>query len=525
MHSIAVLSSALFYCVATVVSSQPGKVELSGVPLTAAVFWAIQKSKEDQPTPRGLVTLVQPNNEKDFHVALKVGASKPRFNEGHNGRLPMPLETQSFKVKKDADDPNRQLTQEGSIHGGKIEDIVQRELSHQDEDEAQCSAMADGSLTCRAEDYIGEGLDVDFICPASASTLSDCLTCAIVGADNAYQCISCTVCSSDTVVGYDCSNVAEGDCVVKDCNGKCASTGPEANVSPARAQTNTPTSSSSPATAIVCLVVAVIAAVGLAAFLLVRRRTTRIPRVTPRGGGNSSSSIVSDIYIEDVSKTSSSKRPRWLSHHLGSIKELTSDRNEGSSKIPVPASGEVDEESLFVDSLTERPITALGDADEESVGGISFSSITSGYSYSVANWSLPPAEESVGRNSFSSITSGYSYPAANWSLPPASAANEQSSYWTQDDDISVTEFEVRAPAGSLGVALETPGGREPRVHEINSHCPLAGRVRVGDRLVAVDGRNVTSWNATAISRLIASKKHNAVRELIFARPKETHRFT
>jgi hypothetical protein len=212
-----------------------------------------------------------------------------------------------------------------------------------------------------------------------------------------------------------------------------------------------------------------------------------------------SSSTINDIYIEDASKASSSKSsfPKWLSHRLGSTKESSFDSTEetkgSTSEIPLTAPSGVDEESLFASNLTDGPTYALDEADEESIG----------------------------ETTLNSIISGYSYPAANWSLPPASIADDftMSSYWTKDDDIAVTEFEVRAPAGALGVVLETPNGGVPRIHHIYSNSLLAGRVRLGDRLVAVDGRNVTSMNAAAVSRLIASKKDNAVRELIFARPK------
>jgi hypothetical protein len=77
---------------------------------------------------------------------------------------------------------------------------------------------------------------------------------------------------------------------------------------------------------------------------------------------------------------------------------------------------------------------------------------------------------------------------------------------------------VRAPAGGLGIVLETPYGGVQRVNHINRNGPLAGRVRLDDRLVAVDSINVTLMTAAAVSRLIASKKDNTVRELIFARP-------
>ena len=257
---------------------------------------------------------------------------------------------------------------------------------------------------------------------------------------------------------------------------------------------------------IVGSVAASIAALGLVAFLLARRANQKT-RVSPHLGigKDSVADIYTEEYIEKGTKSSRLERPfpRWLSRHLGTIMEATPDKDEGTqeshSTIPFPDPSNVDEESLFVSSLTDVPINALGDADEESVGA----------------------------TTFSSISTGCSYPAATWSLPAVSMADSQvdstrNCYWTKDDEISVTEFEIKAPAGSLGMVLETTDGGAPKVHEIKSYGPLAGRVRVGDRLVAVDGKNVTSWCAAAVSRLIASKKYNPVRELIFARPKEKH---
>jgi hypothetical protein len=89
------------------------------------------------------------------------------------------------------------------------------------DDEMLCSEMADGSLTCREEDYPGEDFHVDFSCPDSASTMSDCSSCKIVSDDNTTQCNSCTICAD--MVAYDCSNIAEGDCVSMDCSGNCQS--------------------------------------------------------------------------------------------------------------------------------------------------------------------------------------------------------------------------------------------------------------------------------------------------------------
>jgi hypothetical protein len=243
---------------------------------------------------------------------------------------------------------------------------------------------------------------------------------------------------------------------------------------------------------IVSSVTAGIAAMSLVALFLVGRRTSRKLRMSP-------SVAKSGISFEDMSKASSSKSyyPWWLSHRVGSVQESTSDSIQGTngsiSKSTFSAPSDVDEEIVLEERLSYIPTNTLGDADEESVGGASFSSITSDDSYSTSNWSLPPV----------------------------SVADEEfalGSYRT-NDEISDRGIKVRVPAGALGVVLETPNDGIPSVHHIKSNSPLAGQVRVGDRLVAVDGSNVSSMNAVAVSRLIASKKDNTVRELTFARPK------
>jgi hypothetical protein len=167
--------------------------------------------------------------------------------------------------------------------------------------------------------------------------------------------------------------------------------------------------------------------------------------------------------------------------------------NESTSETPFrPPTSDVDEDSLFGSSLIDRRTHARGEADDESIGEMTLSS----------------------------FTSDFSYPATNWSLATASVTGELTaslSHCAKDDDISETEFEIIAPAGALGVVLVTPHGGVPRVHHIDSTSPLAGRVRVGDWLVAVDGTSVTLYTATAVSRLIESKKDNDVRKFIFAR--------
>jgi C-terminal processing protease CtpA/Prc len=82
-------------------------------------------------------------------------------------------------------------------------------------------------------------------------------------------------------------------------------------------------------------------------------------------------------------------------------------------------------------------------------------------------------------------------------------------------------FEVEAPPGLLGLVLETSEEGIPTVHMIQRSSPLAGHVRVGDRLLRVDGLDVSvvMW-ANDAARYVALKQNNPARLLVFARLRE-----
>ena len=78
-------------------------------------------------------------------------------------------------------------------------------------------------------------------------------------------------------------------------------------------------------------------------------------------------------------------------------------------------------------------------------------------------------------------------------------------------------FEVVAPPGMLGLVLETSADGVPTVHAIKNTSALASEVQVGDRLLSVDGEDVTVMLASDVSRLIAAKRDNSSRRFIFSR--------
>lgn len=94
----------------------------------------------------------------------------------------------------------------------------------------------------------------------------------------------------------------------------------------------------------------------------------------------------------------------------------------------------------------------------------------------------------------------------------------------EDDDtlriqyLEEDKFEVGAPAGMLGLVLEAAPDGVPIVHAIKSTSPLSDQVQVGDRLVSVDGDDVTILLASDVSRLISLKRDQHVRRFVFSRP-------
>ena len=78
-------------------------------------------------------------------------------------------------------------------------------------------------------------------------------------------------------------------------------------------------------------------------------------------------------------------------------------------------------------------------------------------------------------------------------------------------------FDVMAPAGKLGMVIDTPNGGVPVVHAIRDTSVLANRVRVGDWLLSVDGVDCTAMTAMQVSKLISLKSEKPSRALVFVR--------
>jgi C-terminal processing protease CtpA/Prc len=78
-------------------------------------------------------------------------------------------------------------------------------------------------------------------------------------------------------------------------------------------------------------------------------------------------------------------------------------------------------------------------------------------------------------------------------------------------------FEVRAPPGKLGIIVDLSDNGEPCVRAVRSDSVLANEVKIGDRLISVDGEICTDMSAEHVSKLIAVKSNQECRKIMFVR--------
>jgi len=82
------------------------------------------------------------------------------------------------------------------------------------------------------------------------------------------------------------------------------------------------------------------------------------------------------------------------------------------------------------------------------------------------------------------------------------------------------QIKVLAPPGKLGVVIDRPFGSVPIVHAIKDTSVLADQIRVGDKLLSVDGEDTTSLSAIEVSKLISMKADRPSRLLVFLRMRD-----
>ncbi|KAL7538345.1 hypothetical protein ACHAXR_008490, partial [Thalassiosira sp. AJA248-18] len=82
---------------------------------------------------------------------------------------------------------------------------------------------------------------------------------------------------------------------------------------------------------------------------------------------------------------------------------------------------------------------------------------------------------------------------------------------------TVGKFDIITPSGKLDVFVEKTEGSLAEVVEVNEDSPLAGKIQVGDKLIAVDDEDLDQMSATAIAVLLWRKGKNAERKITILR--------
>lgn len=101
----------------------------------------------------------------------------------------------------------------------------------------------------------------------------------------------------------------------------------------------------------------------------------------------------------------------------------------------------------------------------------------------------------------------------------ALGASFESDQFRDNARLGVTEqvIVIDAPAGKLGVVIDTPDDGAPVVHAVKDSSVIADQIQVGDKLIKVDDEDVRSMTAIKVSKLISKKSANPVRRLTIVR--------
>jgi hypothetical protein len=152
---------------------------------------------------------------------------------------------------------------------------------------------------------------------------------------------------------------------------------------------------------------------------------------------------------------------------------------------------------------------------------------TAAYGGAGADYSVSNAEGTLGSRTRQTGVDSVSFLGASGistmggGLVPGSGGNtvfsEDPTFDQVYDDVREILIDVYAPAGKLGVVIDTPNDGAPVIHAVKETSPIVDKVFVGDKLVAVDDEDVRAMTAMKVSKLISRKGNQASRKLTIIR--------
>eukprot|EP00562_Extubocellulus_spinifer_P030357 CAMPEP_0178717228 /NCGR_PEP_ID=MMETSP0699-20121125/21790_1 /TAXON_ID=265572 /ORGANISM="Extubocellulus spinifer, Strain CCMP396" /LENGTH=343 /DNA_ID=CAMNT_0020367005 /DNA_START=210 /DNA_END=1241 /DNA_ORIENTATION=- len=131
------------------------------------------------------------------------------------------------------------------------------------------------------------------------------------------------------------------------------------------------------------------------------------------------------------------------------------------------------------------------------------------YGGSVSSEGLTLGNQSLATSAFLSIADG----------GRSRCDTDDASFFDQSSaNLNMEVMHVFAPPGKLGIALDTPDNSgAPIVHYVKEISPIHGRVRAGDRLIAIDDEDVSYLTAVKISKILNRKSNQVTRKLTVLR--------
>ncbi|KAG7366741.1 hypothetical protein IV203_029411 [Nitzschia inconspicua] len=120
-------------------------------------------------------------------------------------------------------------------------------------------------------------------------------------------------------------------------------------------------------------------------------------------------------------------------------------------------------------------------------------------------------------NNFSAIDPSHAAATGATLGPFDDDASFENHYRAPGSNVKEEVLHVFAPPGKLGVVIDTPDNGAPIVHAVKETSAIYGRVRVGDKLVAVDDEDCRTMTAVKVSKLISRKSANPSRKLTIVR--------
>lgn len=197
-----------------------------------------------------------------------------------------------------------------------------------------------------------------------------------------------------------------------------------------------------------------------------------------------------------------------------------------NTNIRVPSNNYADEVSTLAEPVPRLGVMSSGDMSYAGYEDKSIATVDYDYSKAYGGGNTSFAGSSFAHQQQSS---SYKPQLEQRNSSPQQQQNEppQSSFSVFSDDASFDAhyqepykeqtIEVLAPAGKLGVVIDTPDDGAPIVHAIKETSCVADKLKVGDKLIRVDEEDVTAMTAIKVSKLISRKSANATRKLTIVR--------